>query len=316
MSFSEDLPLTLTAEQGPLRILIVEDLAVQRRMLARVLSNMGHLVETARNGDEALVRILTAEFDILITDWEMPSMDGPTLCAAVRAANLDRYMFIIMLTSHESVNDLVAGIRSGADVYLRKPANSMELQAHLMVGRRIIHLERELRAAKATDAFLKTYTRDYLDEQLPREIERARRNGLPLTLLMADLDRFKRVNDEHGHRVGDQALKCFCERARTSIRQSIDWMARYGGEEFAIVLPHTDLAGARTVAEKLRVSCTDQPIPTSAGPLIVTVSLGVAELLPDGDAEHSAAQMLDRADAAMYQSKRDGRNRVTTWAVG
>jgi diguanylate cyclase (GGDEF)-like protein len=306
----------MTSEQGPLRILIVEDVAVQRRMLARVLSNMGHLVETATNGDEALVRILSAEFDILITDWEMPPMDGPTLCAAVRAANLDRYMFIIMLTSHDSVNDLVAGIRSGADVYLRKPANSLELQAHLMAGRRIIHLERELRAAKATDAFLKTYTRDYLDEQLPREVERARRNGLPLTLLMADLDLFKRVNDEHGHSVGDQALKCFCDRARACIRQSVDWMARYGGEEFAIVLPHTDLAGARYVAEKLRVSCTDQPILTSAGPLTVTVSLGVAALLPDGDAQYSAAQMLDRADTAMYQSKRDGRNRVTTWALG
>jgi diguanylate cyclase (GGDEF)-like protein len=311
----EDLPPNTAAEQEPLRILVVEDVAVQRRMLARVLSNMGHRVETAENGGEALVRILPGEFDVLITDWEMTPMNGPTLCQAVRGANLDRYMFIIMLTSHDSLNDLVAGIRSGADVYLRKPANSLELQAHLMAGRRIIHLERELRAAKATDALLKTYTRDYLDEQLPREIERARRYGLPLTLMMADLDRFKRVNDDHGHRVGDQALKCFCERARASIRRSIDWMARYGGEEFAIVLPQTDLAGAHSVAEKLRGICADQPIPTSVGPLTVTVSLGVAGLLPDGDSAYSASQMLDRADTAMYQSKREGRNRVTTWAL-
>jgi PleD family two-component response regulator len=205
MSLTEDLPPAATAEQRPLRILIAEDVAVQRRMLARLLSNMGHWVETAANGEEALVRILAAEFDVLITDWEMTPIDGPALCAAVRAAILDRYIFIIMLTNHSSVSDFVAGIRSGADVYLRKPADPLELQALLMAGRRIIHLERELRAAKATDAFLKTYTRDYLDEQLPREIERARRYGLPLTLMMADLDRFKRVNDDHGHRVGDQA---------------------------------------------------------------------------------------------------------------
>jgi diguanylate cyclase (GGDEF)-like protein len=316
VNLTEDIRPNAAAEREPLRILVVEDVAVQRRMLARVLSNMGHRVETATNGDEALVRILPGEFDVLITDWEMAPMNGPTLCAAVRAANLDRYMFIIMLTSHDSVDDFVAGISSGADVYLRKPANTLELQAHLTAGRRVIHLERELRAAKATDAFLKTYTRDYLDEQLPREIQRVRRYGLPLTLVMADLDRFKRVNDDHGHRVGDQALKCFCERARASIRQSIDWMARYGGEEFVIVLPQTDLAGAHLVAEKLRVICTDQPIPTAAGPLTVTVSMGVAGLLPDGDAEYSAAQMLERADTAMYQSKRDGRNRVTTSALG
>jgi diguanylate cyclase (GGDEF)-like protein len=285
-------------------------------MLARVLANMGHRVETATNGDEALSRLLPSEFDVLITDWEMAPMNGPTLCAAVRAANLDRYMFIIMLTSHGSVTDVVAGIKSGADVYLRKPANSLELQAYLTAGRRIIHLERELRAAKVTDAFLKTYTRDHLDMELPREIQRVRRHSLPLTLVMADLDRFKMVNDNHGHRVGDEALKCFCERGRAVIRRSTDWMARYGGEEFVIVLPQTDLAGAGYVAEKLRVICNDQPIPTSVGPLTVTVSMGIAGLLPDGDAEYAAAQMLDRADTALYQSKRDGRNRVTAAVPG
>jgi diguanylate cyclase (GGDEF)-like protein len=188
------------------------------------------------------------------------------------------------------------------------------LLAHLTAGRRIIQLERELRAAKATDSFLKIYTRDYLDEQLPREIERARRYDFPLALLMADLDDFKRINDEHDHSVGDQALKCFCERARAAIRQSSDWLARYGGEEFVIVLPQVDLTGAQAVAEKVRASCTGIPMATSGGALTVTVSLGVVSLLAGGTAAFSAAQMLQRADTAMYQSKKDGRNRVTVWA--
>ncbi len=297
-----------------LRILLVDDNPVQRRMMARTLSNMGYAVEAVANGGEALARIRTEVFDFLITDWEMPEMDGPTLCAAVRAANLDRYMYIIMVTSHDSVRHLVAGIGSGADVFLRKPANSLELLAHLTAGRRIIQLERELRAAKATDALLGIYTRDYLETQLPREVQRARRYDYPLTVLMADLDRFKRINDEHGHRAGDQALKCFCDRSRASIRQSSDWIARYGGEEFAIVLPQTDLTAGVSVAEKLRAAFVDKPITASVGPLTVTVSLGAAALMPDGDAEFSAAQLLHRADTALYRSKRDGRNRVTGWA--
>lgn len=314
MKLQQYLSVDASTEPAPLRILIVEDNPVQRRMLARTLSNMGHVVDTATNGDEALSKILAAIFDVLITDWEMPGMDGPTLCAAVRGANLDRYMFIIMVTNHDSVTDFVAGIGSGADVYVRKPADSRELQAHLTAGRRIVQLERELRAAKATDSFLKIYTRDYLDEQLPREIERARRYGFPLALLMADLDDFKRINDEHGHGVGDEALKCFCGRARAAIRQSSDWLARYGGEEFTIVLPQTDLTGAQAVAEKVRAACTGIPMATSAGALTVTVSLGVVSLLAGDTGAFSAAQMLQRADTAMYQSKKNGRNRVTAWA--
>lgn len=313
MKIPDDLLSRATAEPRPLRILLVEDNSVQRRILSRTILNMGHLVDTATNGDEALAKILASTFDVLITDWEMPGMDGPTLCAAVRTANLDRYMFIIMLTSHDSVQDFVAGIGSGADVYVRKPADALELQAHLTAGRRIVQLESELRAAKATDSFLKIYTRDHLDEQLPHEIERARRYDLPLTVLMADLDRFKRINDEHGHSVGDQALRFFCERVRASIRQSSDWIARFGGDEFTIVLPQTDVTGARSMGEKLRAACAQNPILTSVGPLTVTVSLGIAGLLPDGNAVFSAAQMLHRADTALYQSKRDGRNRVTVW---
>jgi two-component system cell cycle response regulator len=304
------------ALQLPLRILVVEDVAVQRRLLARTLSNMGHVVESASDGQQALAMLLASAFDVLITDWEMPGMDGPTLCAAVRASKLERYMFIIMLTSHDSVNDFVAGIGSGADAYVRKPANTLELQAHLTAGRRIVQLERELRAAKATDSFLNIYTRDYLDEQLPREIERAQRYEQPLTLVMADLDEFKRINDLHGHSAGDLALRCFCNITRECIRAASDWIARYGGDEFAIVLPQTDLTGAASVAEKVRTGCASNPIAGSPGPLAFTVSLGVVDLPPANDRPFSAAQMLQRADSALYQSKRDGRNRVTVWHTG
>jgi two-component system cell cycle response regulator len=300
-------------QPGALRILLVEDIPVQRKLLERMLQNMGHAVETASDGAQALARILEETFDVLITDWDMPGMDGPTLCSSVRKADLDRYIFIFMLTSHDSVPDFVAGLGSGADQYVRKPAQPDEMRARLKVAGRIVQLERDLRAAKASDSLLKIYNRDYLDDHLPREIERARRYGLSLSLVMADVDRFKLINDAHGHRVGDEALKGFCKRARASIRQSIDWIARYGGEEFAIVLPQTDVNGALCMAEKMRGLCAESPIQTSVGPLSVTVSLGVAGLLQDGDAKLSATQMLHRADKGLYQSKRDGRNRVNLW---
>ena len=299
---------------GPLRILLVDDVPMQRRLLERLLTTRGYNVQTASNGEEALAKLLTDSFDVLITDWDMPEMDGPALCARVRKAPLSGYIFVIMLTGHDSLEDFVAGIASGADVYLRKSTDRAELMAYLSVARRIIQLERALRTAQATDGLLGIYRRDYLDEQLPREIERARRYHFPVSLLMADLDRFKCINDEHGHAVGDQALKAFCERARTGLRCSSDWIARYGGEEFAIVLPETDLEGAKTAAEKLCCACAATPFLTSAGPLAVTVSLGAADLLPAGDTHSAAQNMLRRADAALYQSKSNGRNRVTVTA--
>jgi diguanylate cyclase (GGDEF)-like protein len=299
----------------------VEDVPAQRKLLERMLQSMGHAVETASDGAQAFARILEENgsiearpqltFDVMITDWSMPGMDGPTLCSSVRAANLDRYLFIFMLTSHDSVPDFVAGLGSGADEYVRKPAQPDEMRARLKVAARIVQLERDLRAAKDSDSRLKIYNRDYLDEHLPREIERARRYDLSLSLVMADVDRFKLINDAHGHPVGDEVLRGFCERASASIRQSIDWMARYGGEEFVVVLPQTDVNGALCVAEKMRGLCAESAIQTSVGPLAVTASFGVAGLLEGGDATLSAAQMLHCADKAMYQSKRAGRNRVT-----
>jgi two-component system, cell cycle response regulator len=301
-------------QRSLLRILLVEDVPAQRRLLERTLLNMGHVVVTATDGEQALQRMLERAFDILITDWDMPGMDGPTLCSTVRAANLEQPIYIIMLTGHDSVSDFVAGIDAGADEYVRKPAEPRELQARLNAGRRIVELERALRRAKATDSLVQTYTRAYLDEQLPREITRALRYKAPLSVVMADLDHFKSINDQLGHAGGDRALQGFCALAKASIRDSIDWIGRYGGEEFAIALPETDAQGAYAVAEKLRLQCMASPIASPAGPLVVTVSMGISQLAPsEEDAKSLANRLLAEADRALYDSKRHGRNRVTVW---
>lgn len=303
------------------RLLLVEDEPTQRKLAERLLSRAGYVVETANDGEEALAKIMCGQFQLLLTDWDMPGMDGKTLCRRVREANLPTYLYVLLLTSHDSTDDLVAGLEAGADDYVRKPANESELLARLNAGKRILQLEQSLREANTqihllsiTDPLIGTFNRRYLNEQLAREVERARRYRRPLAAVMADLDRFKRVNDERGHQTGDEVLRRFAELTKGAVREPLDWVARYGGEEFVIVLPETDRSGAMIVAEKIRALCADTPMTTSTGQIQVTSSFGVAELEPGPPTQtHEAAgeALLRRADAALYTSKNDGRNRVT-----
>jgi diguanylate cyclase (GGDEF)-like protein len=296
---------------NPLRILVVDDVPVYRKMLARRLSSAGHVVDVAGDGEEAWRKVLVGAFDVLITDRDMPGVDGVTLCHRVREADLaSGYVYIIMLTGRDSTDDFVSGLAAGADAYVRKSADPAELLACLQPGTRILTLERRLQKAITTDGYLDVYTRKYFEAHLPREIERAQRYEFPLAVVMADLDRFKLINDEHSHAAGDQALQEFCRRARSVLRQS-DWLARYGGEEFVLVLPHTDLKAAEQLAEKVRAECAERPMNVCGKFLAVTVSLGVAALTPDLDASSAASDLLRMADLALYRSKREGRNRVT-----
>lgn len=301
-----------------IRLLLAEDEAPQRLLLQRLLEWAGYFVETAASGDEALAKITAGHYQILLTDLEMPGMDGATLCRRVREADLPSYLYIVLLTAHTSTADIVAGLEAGADGYLCKPAEQAELLARLNAGQRIVRLEHSLREANAriktlsiTDPLVRAFNRRYLAEQLAREIERAFRYQRPLALVMADLDHFKEINDRYGHRVGDEVLRTFVERTRASIRPASDWIARYGGEEFVIVLPESELAAGAAVAERIRAECVERPFETSAGILAITASFGVAALDRAGAPVGAVDALLRAADAALYRSKHAGRNRVT-----
>lgn len=310
------------SEMSQFRLLLAEDEPTQRLLLERQLKNAGYVVETASDGEEALRKIIDGQFQILITDWDMPGMDGATLCRRVREANLPTYLYVLLLTSHASTADVVTGLEAGADDYVRKPPVAAELMARLTAGKRIVQLEQSLREANAriqlmsvTDSMLNIFNRRYLNEQLVREVERARRYNHPLSIVMTDLDRFKRINDERGHAAGDEVLVRFAELSKSGIRHC-DWMARFGGEEFVIVLPETTLPGAVATAEKIRALCCAEPFSTSNGQLMVTASFGVAELHAlQSAADAAAATLLREADAALYTSKHEGRNRVTAAAA-
>src|ERR1700687_4122991 len=196
-------------------------------LMTRFLKNAGYEVDAVANGSEALDKMTKRYYPMLVTDWEMPEMDGVALCKEVRNMQLDGYVSALMLTARDAKEHIIAGLEAGADDYLIKPVHDPELIARLNTGRRILALEHSLRAANQrnrvlsiTDDLTGAYNRRYLMEQLPREVERCRRYGYPLSVIMCDIDHFKRINDEKGHAVGDEVLQQFLGRVQGTIRSN------------------------------------------------------------------------------------------------
>jgi diguanylate cyclase (GGDEF)-like protein len=312
------------AADAPPEILLAEDDPVTRMLMTRLLKKAGYTVDAVADGAAALDKMIQHYYPILITDWEMPEMDGVVLCKKMRDMRLDGYVYALLLTARDTKEHIIAGLEAGADDYLIKPVHEPELIARLNTGRRILALESSLRVANQqnlllsiTDALTGAYNRRYLIEQLSREIERCRRYAYPFSVLMCDIDHFKAVNDRHGHAAGDEVLVEFVERIRKSIRSASDWVARYGGEEFVIVLPETPHAGAMYAAEKIRLMIGAHPFVTLGGEIPVTSSFGVASTSYSGpDIALKAESLMNVADRCLYRSKHDGRNRTTGCEIG
>ena len=324
LDVAADLADTGTAQvleaSAPCSVLIVDDDELILARLTSLLKLAGYQVQGATSGEQALQLLGLTPCQIVLTDWEMPDMDGPTLCRALRLRDSERYTYVMLLTVRRNSTDILAGLAAGADDYLIKGASAAELLARVEVGRRLMRLERSLRASNAenrrlslTDVLTGAHNRRYLIKHLPREVERSRRYGRPLALLSCDIDDFKRLNDRFGHEAGDQVLQEFVARCGNCTRASVDWIARTGGEEFNVVLPETTLQKATTVAEKLRMSLAGSPVPTNAGPLTATVSIGVTALETPEEITHvPVVELLRAADRCLYVSKQRGRDRCTS----
>ncbi len=303
---------------GTWRVLLAEDDPVSRLFTQRLLENAGYEVVAVTNGRQALEALSTQFCPILLTDWEMPELDGLGLVRAVRDGNWPGYVFTVLLTGRDSRESVLAGLDAGADDYLTKPVDQAELLARMKSGRRIADLEQRLRAAEQTatrlsltDSLTGLPNRRFLDQKLADELERARRFGHPLSLAIADLDHFKLVNDAHGHAVGDRVLRAFGQLLTDLVRRQVDWAVRYGGEEFLIVLPETAHDGALIVSEKLRAATEALRIEVGGVAIPITASFGVATVRPTSASPVDPASLIAVADQRLYESKRGGRNRVT-----
>jgi two-component system, cell cycle response regulator len=296
-----------------LKILIADDEALSRRLLEKTLERAGYEVLAVENGRAAVRQLCQADGPRLaLLDWVMPELDGPGVCREVRRQQEDSYVYMVLLTSKESKEDIVAGLESGADDYLTKPFNVDELKARLRTGERILHLEgrlveaREMMRFKAThDALTSIWNRGVIMDLLGRELMRSQRESGCTIVLLGDVDHFKSVNDTHGHLVGDEVLQEIARRLLLSIR-SYDFVGRYGGEEFLLVLNNCKPQFAEARAEDIRKIVSSRPIQTLAGPLNVTMSFGL--LLSDVWGVRPVEELLHEVDAALYAAKAGGRN--------
>ena len=299
-------------------ILIAEDNPVSRKLMEMTLRQAGYEVVSAEDGREALALFKERFFPIILTDLEMPEMDGLELCRAIRGNPAEGYVYIFLITARDSKEDIIVGLEAGADDYLTKPFDRSELIARLKTALRVLELEKSLKDAyekirllSITDKLTGCYNRTYMDEYLAKEIARATRYSRPVSLIMADIDHFKRVNDTHGHQAGDLILKNFVLSIRKGMRKDVDWIARYGGEEFLMVLPETEFESAMSSAERLRRIVSESVTSYDGKEIRITASFGVVGINPSSRTKTIPWEaIIEQADKALYQAKDEGRNRV------
>jgi diguanylate cyclase (GGDEF)-like protein len=302
--------------------LIAEDDPIFRRILENWFKKWDYGVTAVDNGLAAW-EILQREDapQLAILDWMMPGMDGIELCSKIRSRKQGPYRYVLLLTAKDDKQDVIAGLEAGADDYLTKPFDVDELRARVRAGRRILDLQaalicaqNDLQYAAAHDTLTGLWNRGAIFDLLRREVSRRQRTGDPLGVVMADIDYFKKINDTHGHQVGDAVLQEVTRRLAADVRP-YDVVGRYGGEEFLIVFPGCTLANLIVGAERLRQSIASHPVETSAGPVAVTLSLGLASVEQDEKETLGCEGLLRTADEALYAAKARGRNRVEVGAT-
>jgi diguanylate cyclase (GGDEF)-like protein len=291
-----------------MKLLIADDDEVNLALLEITLQDLGHEVVVARDGAEAWKYMQADEAPPLaILDWIMPGLQGTEICRKLREQRTRPYPYLIMLTAKDDMDDLVECIDAGADDFLRKPFDPRELRARVTAGERVLALQEELRTRAMVDELTGLLNRATILERLQRQIDRDMRNGGAASIVLIDLDNFKRINDSHGHPVGDEVLRHAAKTLTGTVR-SCDEVGRYGGEEFLAVLPGCNLQSALKVAERMRTALSTPSCATSVGPVQVSASFGVASM--EGIGYLPTTELLNQADAALYRAKRAGRNRV------
>jgi len=282
---------------GPHKILVVDDEESLRDLLHEALIELGHSVLVAENGRQALARLAETPVDVIITDLQMPEMDGMELTVEVRR----RYpeVDVIAITGFSNRYHYAEVIATGAADFITKPFTLDKLEAKLIRLFRERSLRARLQEMAQRDPLTGLYNRRHFETVIADEAVRSIRYRHPLSLMFMDVDRFKQYNDQHGHRAGDALLVTLADILPTSIRDHVDKAFRYGGDEFLVVLPMLEQAGALKVAERIRTNYR------KAGLGKTSLSIGIAELrVETGDLDRDIEQLIRRADASLYHVKK------------
>ena len=299
-----------------MKILLAEDSAVYRHLISGHLKEWDFDLVTAKDGAAAWKLLQEPDAPTLVLlDWVLPEIEGIELCPRIRKATVQGgYTYIVLLTGKDGKNDLLEGMQAGADDYLVKPFEPLELKARLFAGKRILDLHRELveareslRTAATYDFLTRLLNRGEIVALLNRELIRGKRESRPVGIVLADIDHFKSINDSFGHLAGDAVLTEVAKRLKSDLR-TYDGAGRYGGEEFLLVLPGCDLTTIVRRANEIRQLVSAEEIQTINGAMRVTISMRAAAA--ECDKNTSVETLLNDIDASLYRDKEGGRDRV------
>jgi len=293
------------------RLLVVDDQPINIQTLYQTFCE-DHQVLMATSGAAAMKICAVKPPDLILLDVMMPDMDGYALCRLLKQdAQLRDIPVVFVTAKHDEAAETLA-LDVGAVDFISKPINTRIVRARVKTHLALKSQRDLLRSLAYIDGLTAIFNRRLFDERLAMEWSRSARNSAPMSVILIDVDHFKRYNDCYGHLEGDTCLRTVARKLKENLRRPADMVARFGGEEFGCVLPETSLEGAMRLAKRLQHAVFEQQIPhaDSTVTACVTVSLGVASI----DGQHdggSAAELLALADTMLYQSKSDGRNRAT-----
>jgi two-component system cell cycle response regulator len=300
-------------------VLIVDDRASSYERLSGALSHY-HRVEVESDPQQAVIRAAEGAFDVVVVSLNLEGYDALRLCSQLQSLDRTRNVAVLLIAEADDRTRVLRGLDIGASDFILRPVDRNELVARVRTQVRRKRFTEKLRESvqaslelAVTDALTGLHNRRYLDSHTPALFDEAVVRGRQMSILLLDIDHFKAINDTYGHDAGDEVLREFAARVRAHTR-GIDVVARYGGEEVVVLVPDTAVEGARAVAERIREQVEAAPFPIHGGSrrVAVTVSIGVAARQV-GDA--SGADILKRADLALYRAKEEGRNRVVAAAA-
>lgn len=295
------------------KILVVDDSPLNTKIMETALSE-DYDVLISHNGKEALSICNSNDPpDLVLLDIIMPEIDGYEICRRLNRGVKTKDIPVIFLISLTASRDIEFGLTLGAIDYITKPFSVPIIKAKIKNHLAVKYYQDTLKINTDVDQLTQIANRRRFDETMTVEINKAKRTGTILSVLLLDIDHFKFYNDTYGHLEGDSCLKKVAAALSTSLKRPKDLAARWGGEEFACLLPNTNAKGAQNVAEVLREAIQNLSIPHKSSPVneVVTVSVGVVASNPMDD--NSFDNLLKRADEALYQAKESGRNRIALW---
>ena len=291
-------------------ILIVDDVPSNIKILGDALKEHYH-VRAALNAKDALAIASSQDPpDLILLDVVIPEMDGYEICRELKNNDSTRHIPVIFTTSMDQEEDETKGLEAGAVDYITKPFRLPIVKARVKTHIELKVQRDLLRELSMIDTLTRIPNRRRMDELFQLEWKRGQRSRAPISLIMIDIDHFKLYNDTYGHPAGDECLRLVARELSDSMRRSGDFVARYGGEEFVVLLPGNDIAGASNVAETMRQGVKRLELEHKNSPVakVVTISLGVASVLPDAFSDPES--LLKAADDALYVAKKNGRDRV------